>query len=91
MAVKGNIGVEAKISLADSKDIFSESLSRAIVEVEPKNCEAFEKIASKNRVSFLNIGKTGGDKFILNDISKDLNKLSSIYFNRFKEVIEQDQ
>lgn len=91
MAVKGNIGLEAKISLADSKDIFSESLSRAIVEVEPKNCEAFEKIASKNKVSFINIGKTGGDKFILNDISKDLNKLSSIYFNRFKEVIEQDQ
>lgn len=91
MAVKVNIGLEAKISLADSKDIFSESLSRAIVEVEPKNCEAFEKIASKNKVSFINIGKTGGDKFILNDISKDLNKLSSIYFNRFKEVIEQDQ
>ena len=38
MAVVGNIGVEANISLNDSKDIFSESLSRAIVEVNPKNC-----------------------------------------------------
>ena len=36
MAVVGNIGVEANISLNDSKDIFSESLSRAIVEVNPK-------------------------------------------------------
>ncbi|MDX4025443.1 phosphoribosylformylglycinamidine synthase subunit PurL [Aliarcobacter skirrowii] len=91
MAVVGNIGVEANISLNDSKDIFSESLSRAIVEVNPKNCEAFEKLASKNKVSFVAIGKTGTDKFIINDIYKNISDLSKIYFNRFKEVIEQDQ
>ncbi|WP_418179845.1 phosphoribosylformylglycinamidine synthase subunit PurL [Aliarcobacter lanthieri] len=91
MAVVGNIGVEVNISLEDNKDIFSESLSRAIVEVNPKNCESFEKIASKNGVSYVAIGKTGGDKIIINDIYKELNKLSQIYFNRFKEVIEQDQ
>lgn len=91
MSVVGNIGVEANISLNDSKDIFSESLSRAIVEVELKNCEAFEKVASKNGVSYIGIGKTGGDKVILNDIFKELDKLSKVYFNRFKEVIEQDQ
>lgn len=91
MAVVGNIGVEANISLNDSKDIFSESLSRAIVEVNPKNCEEFEKLASKNRVSYVAIGKTGGDKVIINDIFKELDNLSKVYFNRFKEVIEQDQ
>lgn len=91
MAVVGNIGVEANISLNDSKDIFSESLSRAIVEVNPKNCEDFEKLASKNRVSYVAIGRTGGDKFIINDIFKELDNLSKVYFNRFKEVIEQDQ
>ncbi|RXJ96751.1 phosphoribosylformylglycinamidine synthase II [Arcobacter sp. AHV-9/2010] len=91
MAVVGNIGVEANISLEDSKDIFSESLSRAIVEVNPSNCETFEKLASKNRVSYVAIGKTGGDKFIINDIYKNISDLSKIYFNRFKEVIEQDQ
>ena len=91
MAVVGNIGVEANISLNDSKDIFSESLSRAIVEVNPKNCEEFEKLASKNRVSYVAIGRTGGDKVIINDIFKELDNLSKVYFNRFKEVIEQDQ
>ncbi|MCT7513314.1 phosphoribosylformylglycinamidine synthase subunit PurL [Aliarcobacter cryaerophilus] len=91
MAVVGNVGVEANISLNDSKDIFSESLSRAIVEVNPKNCEEFEKLASKNRVSYVAIGRTGGDKFIVNDIFKELDNLSKVYFNRFKEVIEQDQ
>ncbi|WP_198305616.1 phosphoribosylformylglycinamidine synthase subunit PurL [Arcobacter vandammei] len=91
MAVVGNIGVEANISLNDSRDIFSESLSRAIVEVEPKNCEAFEKLASKFGIECVSIGKTGGDKIIINDIYKELDKVSHIYFNRFKEVIEQDQ
>ncbi|MCT7541887.1 phosphoribosylformylglycinamidine synthase subunit PurL [Aliarcobacter cryaerophilus] len=91
MAVVGNIGVEANISLNDSKDIFSESLSRAIVEVNPKNCEEFEKLASKNRISYVAIGRTGADKFIINDIFKELDNLSKVYFNRFKEVIEQDQ
>ena len=91
MAVVGNIGVEANISLNDSKDIFSESLSRSIVEVQLNNCEAFEKLASKNGVSYVAIGKTGGDKVIINDIFKELDNLSKVYFNRFKEVIEQDQ
>ena len=91
MAVVGNIGVEANISLEDSKDIFSESLSRSIVEVQLNNCEAFEKLASKNGVSYVAIGKTGGDKVIINDIFKELDNLSKVYFNRFKEVIEQDQ
>ena len=91
MAVVGNIGVEANISLEDSKDIFSESLSRSIVEVQLNNCEAFEKLASKNGVSYVAIGRTGGDKVIINDIFKELDNLSKVYFNRFKEVIEQDQ
>ena len=91
MAVVGNVGVEANISLNDSKDIFSESLSRAIVEVEPKNCEAFEKLASKYGIECVAIGKTGGNKIIINDVYKELDKVSHIYFNRFKEVVEQDQ
>lgn len=91
MAVVGNIGVEANISLNEDRDIFSESLSRAIVEVNPKNCEEFEKLASANNLMCVAIGKTGGDKIIINDIYKELNKVSHIYFNRFKEVIEQDQ
>ena len=91
MAVTSNIGVEANISLLDSKDIFAESLSRAIVEVEPKNIEEFEKIASKHNVPYVVLGKTGGDKLVVNDIFKELDKLQNIYFNKFKEVIEQDQ
>lgn len=88
MAIHSNIGVEANISLNDSKDIFAESLSRAIVEVEPKNCEAFERIAAKHGIMCVGLGKTGGDKMIINDIYKELKDVSKVYFNRFKEVMD---
>jgi phosphoribosylformylglycinamidine synthase len=90
MAVVGNIGIEISISLNDSKDIFSESLSRAIVEVRPENCEAFEKIANSFNIECSKIGQVTGDKISINDIYKDLEKVSYVYFNRFKQVIEQD-
>ncbi|RXI28527.1 phosphoribosylformylglycinamidine synthase subunit PurL [Aliarcobacter trophiarum] len=91
MATVANIGVEVNISLNEDRDVFSESLSRAIVEVEPKDCEEFLALASKYNIECISIGKTGGDKFILNDIYKELKDLNKIYFKRFKEVIEQDQ
>lgn len=90
MAVVGNKGVEANISLNDSRDIFSESLSRAIVEVNPKDCEALTKLASAHNIECVAIGRVGGDKIIINDIYKELAAVSHVYFNRFKEVIEQD-
>lgn len=90
MAVVGNKGVEANISLNDPRDIFSESLSRAIVEVNPKDCEALTKLASSHNIECVAIGRVGGDKIIINDIYKELAAVSHVYFNRFKEVIEQD-
>jgi phosphoribosylformylglycinamidine synthase len=90
MAVVGNKGIEISVSLNDSKDIFAESLSRAIVEVRPENCEAFEKIATSFDIECSKIGQVRGDKIAINDIYKDLDKASYVYFNRFKQVIEQD-
>ena len=90
MAVVGNKGVEVSVSLNESKDIFSESLSRAIVEVRPENCQAFEKIVSSFSIEYSKIGQVNGDKISINDIYKDLDKVSYVYFNRFKQVIEQD-
>lgn len=90
MAVVGQKGVEANISLEESKDIFSESLSRAIVEVHPSNVEAFEALASAQNIDHVAIGAVNGDKISINDIYKDLSTASDVYFNKFKQVIEQD-
>ena len=90
MAVVGKLGVEASISLDDSKDIFSESLSRAIVEVKPENCAAFEKLADSKNIDCSRLGLVQGDKISINDIYKELDAASDVYFNKFKRVIEQD-
>jgi len=90
MAVVGKIGIEANISLDESRDIFSESLSRAIVEVKPENCTEFEKIANNKNISCSKLGLVQGDKISINDIYKELDDASDTYFNKFKRVIEQD-
>ena len=90
MAVVGKIGVEAGISLNESRDIFSESLSRAIVEVKPENCAAFEKLADSKDIHCSKLGLVQGDKISINDIYKELDAASDVYFNKFKSVIEQD-
>jgi phosphoribosylformylglycinamidine synthase len=88
MSVNSGKGVAVGVRLEDERDIFAESFSRAIVEVDDP--DAFEAYADKNGMSVDRIGKVGGDKFICNEIKRDVSKLKDIYFNRFQEVIEQD-
>ncbi len=89
MAIKSGFGLEAKIDLAKKRDLFSESFSRAIVEVEDE--KAFEEFAKKSDIKVEKIGTVNNSsKFICNDINQDLQEMSNIYFNRFKEIVEQD-
>ncbi len=90
MAVVGNKGVEAAISLENDEDIFAESLSRAIVEVNMDKLEAFEQFAQNQDIDFIRLGFVGGEKILINDIYKELDTAKDVYFNKFKQVIEQD-
>ncbi len=36
------------------------------------------------------LGMVGGGKISINDIYKELDQASDVYFNKFREVIEQD-
>ncbi len=90
MSVVGGKGISITVPLKDTKDIFSESLSRAIVEVRYEDEAAFETFVGQNHVECTKIGKTGGDEISINGIKKDLNEAMKIYFGRFQEIIEQD-
>ncbi len=81
-------GVMCSVELDDSRDLFSESFSRAIVEV--KDEILFEDMAKKLGLSALKIGQVKESGFVCNDISANLKGLKSIYFDRFKEIVEQD-
>lgn len=90
MAVVGDKGVNITVPLQDYKDIFSESLSRAIIEIQYEDEEDFESFIKKYNISCTKIGTVGGDIININGIKKDLAEAKNIYFNTFKKIIEQD-
>ncbi|MDD2699042.1 MAG: phosphoribosylformylglycinamidine synthase subunit PurL [Arcobacteraceae bacterium] len=90
MSVVGGKGISITVPLKDTKDIFSESLSRAIVEVKYEDEAIFETFVGQNHVECTKIGKVGGDEIFINGIKKDLTEAKNIYFNRFQEIVEQD-
>jgi len=90
MAVVGNKGVDIVAPLNDVKDIFSETLSRAIVEVSYENEEAFETLVSSKDQYCMKIGHVRGDIISINGVTKSLEDAKDIYYNKFQSVIEQD-
>ncbi|MDD3324885.1 MAG: phosphoribosylformylglycinamidine synthase subunit PurL [Sulfurospirillaceae bacterium] len=87
VAVSGK-GIDANVELNDKRDIFSESFSRAIVEVVDGN--AFEAKARDIGINVTKIGTVGSNMLKINDISMAVDSVKKIYFTRFKEVVEQD-
>ena len=90
MCAVGDMGCDVNVAFTYERDIFSESLSRAIIEVKPKNIQAFNDLATKIGISYGCIGKTGGEVLSINGLYRNMDKVKNIYFNRFQEVIEQD-
>ena len=88
MAAVSALGCKVDIDVAHSRDIFSESMSVAIVEVKPDDCEAFEAV--KSTLNVQKIGQVIDNEVKCNTISISIEALQQSYFSRFKEVIEQD-
>lgn len=89
-AISGK-GVTVGIRVEDERAIFSESQSRAILEVNSKeNLEAVISMAKEMGLKTDIIGKIGGDIFKINSIEMSVERLKEIYFKSFKEVVEQD-
>lgn len=88
MACVSDKGVNVSITVDDVRDIFAESMSRAIIEVAPENCAAFEAMVGS--LACQKIGTIGGDTFMVNDVTMRLPEMQNIYYNTFKKVIEGD-
>lgn len=88
MACVSDKGVNVSIAVDDARDIFAESMSRAIIEVAPENCSAFEAMVGS--LACQKIGTIGGDTFTVNDVTMRLPEMQNIYYNTFKKVIEGD-
>ncbi len=88
MSAVSGLGCDVNMSVLDERDIFAESMSRAIIEVKPENCAEFEDMLGSLKCE--QIGTVGGDTVKINDISMSMIELQDNYFNTFKRVIERD-
>ena len=88
MATTSGLGFDVNMKVTDSRDIFSESMSRAIIEVSTENCAAFE--AMLGDLSCEKIGTIGGSTLKINDVNLSMEKAQDIYYTTFQKTIEQD-
>ncbi len=88
MAATSGRGVVCNITLEDERDLFSETFSRAIVEV--KDPQAFKEMAQIADIPVKRIGKTGGDTFVCNSIKRNIVTLQKTFFDTFESTIQRD-
>jgi phosphoribosylformylglycinamidine synthase len=90
MAAVSGKGAEVSVDVGESRNIFEESQSRALLEVKPENAEAVAKMATDLGLQVEGIGQIGGDRVKVNSVEMPMDQLKKIYFDKFSEVIEQD-
>jgi phosphoribosylformylglycinamidine synthase len=88
MVAISDFGVNVKIDLGESENIFSESFSRAVVEIKPENKASFEDMI--NDLSYVQIGTVTLNKFVCNDVSMESEALREVFFNTFEQEINKD-
>lgn len=88
MAATSGLGCSVEMKVDDVRDIFAESMSRAIIEVAPEDAEAFEAMVTG--LTCERVGVVGGDGLKVNDVTMRLAELDEVYFGTFKKVIERD-
>ena len=90
MAAVSGKGVIVGVGMDDSRDIFQESQSRALLEVRKADMDALIAMAKEIGIKTNIIGKVGGATVKINNLDLPLAKVQDIYFNKFAQVIEQD-
>ncbi len=90
MAAVSGKGISASIEVGESKNIFDESQSRALLEVSKENLAEVENMAKALGLSTQAVGRVGGLLVKVNDVELTLDKVKDIYFNTFARTIEQD-
>ncbi|MEY3090425.1 MAG: hypothetical protein RL113_741 [Pseudomonadota bacterium] len=90
MAAVSSKGVVANIEVAESRDIFDESQSRAILEVNSSDAARVIQMAQELGLAVQKIGTVGGESVKVNEVALPLEKVKDVYFNTFARTIEQD-
>lgn len=86
----GDKGFKGESGFEQSVMMFSESLSRVIVEVKPEHNTSFEAFASEMGMKVSKIGVVTEKDLILDDVNVTSETLKELYFKSFKEIIHSD-
>ncbi len=89
-ACVSNKGLDINVKVNNPIDIFSESLSRAFVEISPNDEKEFEELCNKKGIYFEKIGIVGDDKIKINNVEVNLEKARDIYFNTFPKIMKSE-
>jgi phosphoribosylformylglycinamidine synthase len=90
ISARSGLSIDAKVELENSFDIFSESFSRAVIEVKNGDEVAFEELAKSLNLPVQKIGEVNNsDKLKINEVEISLEKLQDIYFNSFAKVVNK--
>jgi phosphoribosylformylglycinamidine synthase len=97
MAIGGDIGANIDLSkigndLRTDFKLFSESITRWIVEIKKQNGKDFEKLLKKENSPFIKIGETKGRKLVINEgnktvINLDVNVLRNLWKNALWDIM----
>jgi phosphoribosylformylglycinamidine synthase len=89
LVAKSGFGISVKPEL--ELDIFSESFSRAVLEVKAEKESEFMVLAHKFGISYEKLGKIGNsDKFEIDDVVCKIDELQKIYFETFEKIIHRE-
>lgn len=85
------LGCEIEINEGTRFDLalFSESQSRIIVSIDPKDQKSFEELAVESKQSFTNLGVVKGKEISVNGrIKIELNELYDLYYNSISRIMK---
>ncbi len=89
LSAKSGFGISAKPELG--VDIFSETFSRAVLEVKANKESEFLVLAHQLGLVYEKLGKVGdSDKLEIDDVSMEVSKIQDIYFNTFENIIHKE-
>jgi len=90
MSAISSKGIIASVEVNNSKDIFDESQSRALVEVSLDKVVEVKAMAKELGLEFCTLGTVGGELVKINEVELPLEKVKEVYFTTFEKTIEQD-
>jgi phosphoribosylformylglycinamidine synthase len=89
LVAKSGFGISVQPEL--ETDIFSESFSRAIVEISPKDEDEFLILTHNSGLKYEKLGKLGNsDNFEIDDVSMEISEIQDIFFNQFEKIIHKE-